>query len=133
MILSKYGKSKMRELMANMKKGTKLPAAIQKTYNKTLIELENEWRSSVRAPLYIQEKNETARPTAIPQKKVKLFSLTPQAGAETIGSNENITTKKNGSKSPQGSCKANGSASKDLSSAAIIVLVAILVSRSKKN
>jgi len=133
MILSKYGKPKMRELMAHMKKGTKLPAAIQKTYNKTLIELENEWRISVKAPLYIQKKSEAARPTAIPQKKLKLFSLTPQAGAETIGSNENITPKKNGSKPPQGSCQTSGSASKDLSSAAIIVLVVILASRSKKN
>ena len=133
MIVSKYGKPKMRELMIHMKEGTKLPVAIQKTYNKTLIELENEWRISVKAPIYIQKKNEAARPTAIPQKKLKLFSLTPQAGAETIGSNKNNTSKKNASKSPQGSCQANGSASKDLSSAAIIVLVVILASRSKKN
>ena len=63
----------------------------------------------------------------------QFFSLTPQAGAETIGSNENITPKKNGSKPPQGSCQTSGSASKDLSAAAIIVLVVILASRSKKN
>ena len=37
MIISKYGKHKMRELMVNMKKGTSLPDAIQKTYNKSLI------------------------------------------------------------------------------------------------
>ena len=132
MIISKYGKHKMRELMANMKKGTSLPDAIQKTYNKSLIELENEWRTTVKAPLYTQEKNQSARPTAIPQKKLKLFSLTPQAGAETIGSNENNSEKKNSSKSTKGSCQANGSDSKDLSPAAIIILVIFLVSRSKK-
>ena len=51
---------------------------------------------------------------------------------ETIGSNENNSEKKNSSKSTKGSCQANGSDSKDLSSAAIIILVIFLVSRSKK-
>ena len=86
-----------------------------------MIQLENEWRSSVRAPLYIQEKNKSARPTAIPQKKLKLFSLTPQAGAQTISSNENTKPEKNDSKSPQGSCQTNGLASKDISFGGIII------------
>ena len=132
MILSKYGQAKMRELMVKIKKGTKLPVAIQQTYNKTLIELENEWRSSVRAPLYVQKTNQSVRPTAIPQKKLKLFSLTPQAGAETISSNENTKTKKNDSTSPQGSCQTNGLASKDITFGGIIILLIILVSRSRK-
>jgi len=132
MIISKYGQAKMRELMVKIKKGTKFNVAIQQTYNKTLIELENEWRSSVRAPMYVQETNQLARPTAIPQKKLKLFSLTPQAGAETISSNENTKTEKNDSTSTQGSCQMNSSTSKDMSFGGIIVLLIILVSRSKK-
>ena len=128
MIISKYGNPKMRELMAQMKKGTKLPDAIKIVYKKNLIDIENEWRSSVKAPLYLKEKTQSAKPTAVPQKKLKLFSLTPQPGAETIKSNKNDEPQP----FTQVSCGTSGSTTKDLSFGGIIILLIILASKSKK-
>ena len=80
-----YGPTAMRDLLASLKDGTPMDDAIMEIYGITRIELENDWRGSFGAELYVQPDRESAKPTPVARRTLGLFSLTPQAGTEAIG------------------------------------------------
>ncbi len=80
-----YGQDKMRELMAALKSGMSVDAAILDVYGISRIDLENEWRDALGAPRYEPPSLDTMKPTPIPRVTLSMFSLTPQAGTETVG------------------------------------------------
>ena len=79
-----YGPDAMRELMAEMKSGTNVNDAIEKVYGVTRVELENQWRDTLGASEYVPPERDRVLPTPVPRRNIQLFTLTPQAGSETI-------------------------------------------------
>ena len=87
-----YGAAAMRDLMAALKSGTSVDNAIREIYGVERIALENLWRDAIGAPAYVPPNRESAKPTPIARSAVQLYSLTPQAGSETVGSVEPTAT-----------------------------------------
>ncbi len=87
-----YGPEMMRELMATVKRGTNIDDAIIEVYRLTRVELENQWRDAIGAPAYVPPDRDRAKPTPIPRREIQLFTLTPQAGSETVGSVQSTPT-----------------------------------------
>ena len=83
-----YGPDAMRTLLGTLKDGTNMNDAVQDIYGVSRIELENQWRDTIGAEHYVRPDRESAKPTPIPRRSLQLFSLTPQAGSETVGSVE---------------------------------------------
>ena len=83
-MIERFGADKMTELMATMKQGIGIGQAIERVYGMTQIELENLWRDKVGAELYVPPVDEKARPTAVPRRKIELYSLTPQPNTEPV-------------------------------------------------
>ena len=81
-----YGPDKMRELLRMLKDGTSMNEAIRANYGVSRIELENRWRDTLGAVHYVQPDRESAKPTPISRPSLQPFSLTPQAGSETVAS-----------------------------------------------
>ena len=88
----RYGPQAMRELLRTLKSGTNMEDAIQGIYGISRIELENQWRDTLGADHYVPPDRESAKPTPIPAPSLQLFSLTPQAGSETVGTLEATPT-----------------------------------------
>ncbi len=88
----RYGPQAMRELLSTLKAGTNMEDAIQGIYGVSRIELENQWRDTLGADHYVPPDRESSKPTPIPRPSLQLFSLTPQAGSETVGSLEPTPT-----------------------------------------
>ncbi|MCE2458233.1 MAG: hypothetical protein J4G14_10520 [Dehalococcoidia bacterium] len=88
----RYGPQAMRELLSTLKTGTNMEDAIQGIYGISRIELENQWRDTLGADHYVPPDRDSAKPTPIPRPSLQLFSLTPQAGSETVGSLEPTPT-----------------------------------------
>ncbi len=86
MMIGRWGEAKMAELLAHHKESGNIDKAIQDVYGLTLIELENMWRDLIDAEPFVPDEGGRAKPTPVPQRTLGLFSLTPQAGTETIGS-----------------------------------------------
>ena len=82
----RYGPQAMRQLLSTLKSGANMEGAIQDIYGVSRIELENQWRDTIGAEHYVRPDRESAKPTPIPRPTLQLFTLTPQAGSETIGS-----------------------------------------------
>ena len=80
-----YGPTAMRDLLASLKEGTSMDDAIMQIYGVSRIELENQWRGSFGAELYVPPDRESAKPTPVARRALGLFSLTPQAGTEAVG------------------------------------------------
>ena len=91
-MIAGYGAGAMRELMAAQKAGTSVDDAIQEIYGVSRIELENLWRDALGAPPYVEPNRESAKPTPIARAAVGLYSLTPQAGSDAVGSLEPTAT-----------------------------------------
>ncbi len=87
-MIARYGAGAMRDLMAALKAGTSVDDAIADIYGVERIALENQWRDAIGAPAYVEPNRESARPTPIPRAAVQLYSLTPQAGSDAVGSLE---------------------------------------------
>ena len=81
-----YGPTAMKDLLAELKDGRTMDDAIEEIYGIGRIELENDWRDSLGAERYVQPDRESAKPTPVPRRAIQLFSLTPQAGTEVVGS-----------------------------------------------
>ena len=81
-----YGPGAMRALMAALKADTPVDEAIQEIYGVSRIELENLWRDALGAPAYVAPDRDSAKPTPIARAAIQLYSLTPQAGSEAVGS-----------------------------------------------
>ena len=83
-MVAAYGPAKMRQLMEVLKGGTNIDVAIVQVYGITRIGLENQWRDTIGASNYLPPERERLKPTPIPRREIQLFTLTPQAGSETI-------------------------------------------------
>ena len=86
-----YGPAAMRELLAVFREGVDMDEAIEQVYGISRIELENDWREIVGAPMYVPPERDSARPTPIARRTLGLYSLTPQAG-ETVSAIESTPT-----------------------------------------
>ena len=91
-MIAAYGPARMRELLAVFREGTNMDDAIEQVYGITRIELENNWREIIGAPMYVPPERDSARPTPIPRRAIQLYSLTPQAGSEQVGTVESTPT-----------------------------------------
>ena len=88
----RYGPQAMHQLLSTLKSGTNMEDAIRDIYGVSRIELENQWRDTIGAEHYVRPDRESAKPTPIARPALSLFSLTPQAGSETVGSVEPTPT-----------------------------------------
>lgn len=84
-MIGRYGAGAMRDLMAALKSGTSVDDAIAEIYGVERIALENQWRDAIGAPPYVAPNRESAKPTPIARAAVQLYSLTPQAGSDAVG------------------------------------------------
>ncbi len=91
-MIAAYGPARMRELLAVFREGTNMDDAIEQVYGISRIELENNWREIIGAPMYVPPERDSARPTPIPRRAIQLYSLTPQAGSEQVGTVESTPT-----------------------------------------
>ena len=91
-MIAAYGPANMRELLAVFREGTNMDDSIQQVYGISRIELENRWREIIGAPEYIPPERDSARPTPISRPSIQLYSLTPQAGSEAVGTIESTPT-----------------------------------------
>ncbi len=91
-MVAAYGPRAMRDLMTLLGDGTNIDDAIVQVYGVGRIELENQWRDALGAPLYVEPDKESLRPTPIVRQTVQLYSLTPVAGTETIATIEATAT-----------------------------------------
>ena len=92
-MVSRWGADTMKEFLALHKSGVNIDVALARVYGGDRLALENDWRAAIGAPEYVPPKRGSlARPTAIPRREIGLFSLTPQAQGETIGSKEDEPT-----------------------------------------
>ena len=87
-----YGSAAMRELLAVFREGVNMDDAIERVYGVSRIELENDWRELIGAPMYAPPERDSARPTPIARRAIQLYSLTPQAGSEPVGTVETTPT-----------------------------------------
>ena len=92
LMIQRWGEAKMAELLAHHKQSGNIERAIEDVYGITLIELENLWRGLIDAEPFIPNESGRAKPTPVPQRTLGLFSLTPQAGTEVIGSSSATPT-----------------------------------------
>ena len=91
-MIAAYGPAAMRELLAVFREGVNMDDAIEQVYGISRIELENQWREIIGAPMYVPPERDSARPTPIPRRAIQLYSLTPQAGSEQVGAVESTPT-----------------------------------------
>ena len=89
-MIFRYGAGSMRQLMAELKVGTRMDAALEKIYGVDREGMDNEWREVIGAPQYVPPET-ISRPTAIPLPTIQMFSLTPRP--ETSDVDEPGTTK----------------------------------------
>ena len=92
LMIQRWGEAKMAELLAHHKQSGNIEKAIEDVYGIALIELENLWRGLIDAEPFIPNESGRAKPTPVPQRTLGLFSLTPQAGTEVIGSSSATPT-----------------------------------------
>ena len=81
-----YGPEKIKALMAAMKSGKNIDDAIALVYNMGRLELENQWRSAIGAPLFSPQGRQRVVPTRIARPTLQPYSLPPQAKANDITS-----------------------------------------------
>ena len=93
-MIYKFGPAKMLNLLTEHKSGRNLDESIEFVYGISKLELENEWRTYIGAPVYEPDLSKEKLPTPIPRPAVGLFSLTPQSGSTSVKSTE-IDTSQN--------------------------------------
>ena len=93
-MIYKFGPAKMLNLLTEHKSGRNLDESIEFVYGISKLELENEWRNYIGAPVYEPDLSKKKLPTPIPRPTVGLFSLTPQSGSTSVKSTE-INTSQN--------------------------------------
>ena len=72
--------------MAAMKSGKNIDDAIALVYNMGRLELENQWRTAIGAPLFSPQGRQRVVPTRIARPTLQPYSLTPQAKANDVRS-----------------------------------------------
>ena len=83
-----FGRDKLTEFMSYLKRGDTLDEAFTNAYGGDRVVITNMWREEIGATKYEPPSTERAKPTAVPQRTLGLFSLTPQAGVQTVGSQQ---------------------------------------------
>ena len=91
-MIAAYGPAAMRELLAVFREGVNMDDAIERVYGISRVELENDWREIIGAPMYAPPERDSARPTPISRPTLGLYSLTPQAGSDAVGTTEDTPT-----------------------------------------
>ena len=92
LMVERFEPDKMRKLMAALKSGKSIDNAIPEVYDLSLVELDNLWRESIGAAPYVPPESDRAVPTPVPQREIRLYSLTPQPDTETIGDMSDAAT-----------------------------------------
>jgi len=87
-MIYKFGAIKMLSLLTEHKSGKNMDDSIELVYGISKLELENEWRDYIGAPVYEPDLSKKKLPTPIPRPEVGLFSLTPQSGSTSVKSTE---------------------------------------------
>ena len=82
------GPDKMTEFLSYIKRGDTLDEAFTNAYGGDRVAITNLWREEIGAMLYEPPSSERVRPTPVPQRTLGLYSLTPQAGTQTVGSGQ---------------------------------------------
>ena len=135
-MIMKHGPGKMREMLASLKSGIKIDDAIMSVYQMDRISMENLWRSYIGAPKYVPVSIESVLPTPISRPTGSAFTLTPQAGGQTVASfNEGQPQKdqKQSESASSGFCSRSKGARKfDVSQIAFVGLLLFMVSRKIK-
>lgn len=101
MMVARWGADKMQELMNTLQSGINMDDALTQVYGVDRIGLSNIWRQGVGAPLLVRIETERVLPTAIPQRVIPLFSLTPQAGVEAIQNTADTSTPPTATATPE--------------------------------
>ena len=83
-----YGPDKLNEFMSYIRRGQNLDRAFTNAYGGDRIAITNMWREEIGAKLYEPPSDERVKPTPVPQRTLGLYSLTPQAGVQTVGSGQ---------------------------------------------
>ncbi len=83
-----YGRDTLTEFMSYLRRGNSLDRAFTRAYGGDRIAITNMWREEIGAMPYEPPSNERVRPTPVPQRTLGLYSLTPQAGTQTVGSGQ---------------------------------------------
>ncbi len=83
-----FGRDKLTEFLSYLKRGNSLDRAFTRAYGGDRIAITNMWREEIGAMPYEPPSDERVRPTPVPQRTLGLFSLTPQAGGQTVGSQQ---------------------------------------------
>lgn len=91
-LVRRFGADRLTEFLSYIKRGDTLDEAFTNAYGGDRVAVTNLWRSDIGAVEYVPPSNERARPTAESQPTIGLFSLTPQAGVQTVGSQQAEST-----------------------------------------
>lgn len=91
-LVRRYGANRLTEFLSYIKRGDNLDEAFTNAYGGDRVAVTNLWRSTIGAIEYVPPSDDRARPTALSQPTLGLFSLTPQAGVQTVGSQEAEST-----------------------------------------
>ena len=83
-----YGRDTLTEFLSYLRRGNSLDRAFTRAYGGDRIEITNRWREEIGAKLYEPPSDERVKPTPVPQRTLGLYSLTPQAGVQTVGSGQ---------------------------------------------
>ena len=91
-LVRRYGPNRLTEFLSYIKRGDDLDQAFTNAYEGDRVVMTNLWRNAIGAKEYAPPSNDQARPTAVSQPTLGLFSLTPQAGVQTVGSQQAEST-----------------------------------------
>ena len=91
-MVGRFGPENMTRLMAALKSGTNVDLALEEVYGFDRLGLANEWRDFLGAPEYVLPERGSLLPTPVPRREIGLYSLTPQAQADTVATVESTPT-----------------------------------------
>ena len=92
LLVQRFGPEKMKQLMATLKKGRNIDAALGEVYGLNRASLDNMWRDAIGTDRFVRSETEVSRPTPIPRRTILPFSFTPHPGAEQIASTSDDST-----------------------------------------
>lgn len=83
-----FGPEKLNEFLSYIRRGQNLDRAFTNAYGGDRVAISNMWREEIGAMPYEPPSSDRVKPTPVPQRTLGLFSLTPQAGTQNIGSQQ---------------------------------------------
>ena len=91
-MVGRFGRENMTLLMAALKSGTNVDAALEEVYGFDRLGLANQWRDFLGAPEYVLPERGSLLPTPVPRREFLPYSLTPQALSDTVATLEATPT-----------------------------------------